>query len=230
MTIKIEFPADRKDIAMAVSRALAEIGGGGKAIPAAEYESAADVCLPRITGAAVVVADLDADAGDDLEAPTTASRPLVDTKGVAYDAKFCANATKPFYASGKTKGQWKKRGGDSAPTEAEYDAWYAGELLKAPTATQTTVTEEKQVDVAATWQAAAQQQPAANTKPVPSNVGQLFQWVSEMQSAGHIAQADVDAAYAQTGINAGMLWGASPADQANMVAALYNTLNAKVSA
>lgn len=60
-----------------------------------------------------------------------ASGKSVDEKGVGYDPEYCADAAKPFYSSGARKGQWKKRGGKSGPTEEAYDNWYADQLLGA---------------------------------------------------------------------------------------------------
>jgi hypothetical protein len=100
MTIKIEIPADRKDIALAIGKALTEIGQG-------TVDSVIE------TGAPVSAVE------ELTEAPD------VDEKGVPFNAEFCGKATIPFYGSGKKKGQWKKRQGID---QAAYDEWYAKAL------------------------------------------------------------------------------------------------------
>jgi len=267
--IKIEFPADRKDIALAIGQALTSIGQGAalanspapagapvhRAAPSPTLaEEAADAELDRVTKGneahyeaeaaldQAAVYDFEAEAAGkpaasapaagtttgetqtaDTQATTGASASeRVDNKGVPFDASMCAKAEKPFYASGKNKGQWKKRGGENGPSEDEYDAWYAAELLKVTNRPATIA--EPQLDVGSVWGA-----PKQETK-APSNAGEFFAWVSEMQTAGHITQADVDQAYPANNMTPDMIWTQPPEVQAQMFQALYATLSAKVPA
>lgn len=107
----------------------------------------------------------------------------VDTHGTPFNAEFCAKAASPFYGSGKKKGQWKKRQGVE---ETAYDAWYASAKPepehKEP---------EHKPDLAANTFGA----PQTAGEDVPRDAGSLMKWVSEQQTAGNIAQQDVNAAF-----------------------------------
>lgn len=142
--IKIEFPADRTDIAKAIGRALLEIGGGpGVVVPEVTNTIVVTAGEELAPGDAVVVADV-LDDGPNLseqigEIPydpntgeTTAPEPKPEPEGVRvdhnqvpFDADFCGKAAKPFYGAGKKAGQWKKRQGVE---QDDYDTWYAEEL------------------------------------------------------------------------------------------------------
>lgn len=224
--IKIEFPADRTDIALAIGQALVAIGQGAPVVA----KNAPPVNVPQ---------EYEEPAPEQLdsEEPETTTVALgtvcdgvsfkgtVDERGVTFNADMCGKAAKPFYASGKTAGQWKKRQGVD---EADYNAWYAGELAKAAPETSEVEQEQEQTfDAGSVWNhPKAQQEPARTV----SNVGELFAWISEMQAAGHFTTVDVDQAYAFNGLDMGKLWSATPDEQAKMVAALFNTLSAKVAA
>ena len=119
----------------------------------------------------------------------------VDHNGVAFDAKMCAVAAKPFYASGKRSGQWKKKHGVD---DATYDAWYAGELLvsePAPAAAADT-----SVDTAGAF--SATDTPAGPaTDPVPTDLGTFMKWFAEMQAGGRLTQDQLTNAYAVCGLS-----------------------------
>ncbi len=239
--IKFEFPADRTDIALAIGQALLVIAG--QPVAAVTHAVVESVCtdelIEDVRGQAQSGNALDAAAVADLQASEAANEvadntPMksagsskVDQKGVPFDPQMCADAAEPFYKSGKYKGQWKKKGGAHGPTQEAYDAWHAGQLVNAtaPAANDTPDT-APDVDVSKVWSAPA----AADTKPAPSNAGELFAWVAAAQAANHLVQADVDAAYTAVGLNVGQLFSAPPADQAQMVAALHGQLSAKVPA
>lgn len=121
---------------------------------------------------------------DELVEDRNADR--VDEKGVPFNVEFCAEAAKPFYGSGKTKGQWKKKRG---VTDAAYNDWYAAALAAVP------ATEPGPVDTAAAF--SQQDQGAA---PVPTDIGGLMAWVSEMQAAERLASDDINAVYAELGL------------------------------
>ncbi len=240
MTIKFEFPADRTDIALAIGQALVSLGGGASAVATHHVvELEAGQAIEQIEAAqeqaqeanaldAAAVADLQATESTNAAENAQASNPgEVDQKGVAKDGKYCADAAEPFYKSGKYKGQWKKRGGANGPSQEAYDAWYAGELQKVTTpSTNTPAPAEEAFDVGSTWSA-----PAANTPAAPTNPGELFAWVAEMQTAQRLTQADIDQAYAANNLTVPQMFGCTDlAVQGQMVTALYNTLNAKVQA
>lgn len=213
--IKIEFPADRPDIALALSTALQTIGTvetkgcGGCTSVSDEVQRTAE---PDGLGH-----DAGVDAGSSLdgagsdghgqftkteqeEQENLVDPANVDTKGVPFNAEFCSKAAKPYYASGKRSGQWKKRQGVD---ELAYDNWYAAELAKVvpPDAGQG---EQSSVNTASAFggQAQGQQEQAgANTGEVaPHDAGTLMAWVSEMQAAGRITQEQVNTAYQQAGV------------------------------
>lgn len=139
------------------------------------------------------------DARPDNTAPTTASDAQmaaiakVDLNGVAFCDLHCAKAAKPFYASGKYSGQWKKKHG---VTDAAYAAWYAGELLVAQGTAAASAGTDETVNTAGAF--AAENTPAGPT--APADFGQFMKWVSEMQVAERLTQADVNNAYAVCGV------------------------------
>ena len=220
--IKIEFPADRPDIAKILGEAIISISerGGVKietdrpdvhsiTSPAPAVSGEVGENLEKVVGDFVAsVANGSDDHGqftkDELEEQKNLVDPAnTDTKGVPFNAEFCGNAAKPFYASGKRSGQWKKRQGVD---ELVYDNWYAAELAKvAPVATGQD-SQQAAVNTASAF--GGQQQPGgdvnaagANTgEVVPHDAGTLMAWVSEMQAAGHITQEQVNTAYQQAGV------------------------------
>lgn len=113
----------------------------------------------------------------------------VDLNGVEFDVAFCGNAAEPFYATGKRKGQWKKRKGVD---DAAYDAWYIEQLG----GTAPAVTEAAEADVAQAFSTSA----APSEEPAPADVGALMGWVAEHQAAQRLAQADIDSVYQQLGL------------------------------
>lgn len=153
--IKIEFPADRPDIALAMAKALHRIGKEGgatsqaddlaeettpvKSTVAESTESPQAETEAENTGTAQAAktdskdhSTSDAPASLFDRAPAVEIPDDVDTNGVAFNAELCGKAKEPFYGSGKRKGQWKKRKGVD---DAAYDAWYAGELGNGSTGT-----------------------------------------------------------------------------------------------
>lgn len=226
--IKIEFPADRPDIARAVSDALRTIGRTWLAETDAQPASEIDAVKPDAQpGPECIEKSEDTPSGVNAagafgtappaetdSASPSASSARVDERGVPFDAAYCGTAEKPFYASGKMAGQWKKlRGVD----QAAYDRWYAGELeqLGPPTATAT-------VNPGAAFGAS---QPAAD-EPTPKDAGELMLWVSEQQAAGLLTQDDVNDAYRVTGVSTASLFGPNAS---RSVADIHTYLLAQVS-
>ena len=185
--IKIEFPADREDIALAIGKALTEIGQGavvGDELPPGAVEQHVAKPAPEDVAREAAATEEQA-ADDDVQ---------VDEKGVTFNREFCSKAAIPFYGSGKKKGQWKKRQGVD---EDAYDEWYAEALLAA------NIVEEEPEDTAQTettsdGNIAASMFAASNTQTdeaTPQDAGQLMKWVSEQQAAGNITQQQVTDAY-----------------------------------
>lgn len=235
MTIKIEFPADRSDIALAIGQALVTIGGGAAVEPHKQGASST-ACDDQFKaeevseqhrqgpyywahhesescGSVATWAELQevlseplaeevseelydklfgkwsALAEDPAPEQSNGSSAKVDSKGVAFNAEFCAKAQDPYYATGKRKGQWKKRKGVS---DDAYDDWYCDELSDCNAGGNNT---EANSNVAAnTFGGQQQQAPDANA---PQDAGQLMKWVSEQQAAGNITQQQVTDAYSE---------------------------------
>jgi hypothetical protein len=245
---KLEFPANNKPLAAAIGRALLEYGTGKTVLEVdtvaaskmrsstvdAPSEPVDTRSLSEVQDAAAVEAVIEAVNGDTLdelsqgedvlaEEPAnvdTGAEVRVDSKGVPFDKDYCANAADPFYKSGKTSGQWKKK---KAVEEAEYNDWYALRLREVPAATAEPAVEQP-IDTTAVF--SGQQAPAATAAPV--DAGGFMVWVSEMTTAGHFTQADVTAAYEQAGIGAADIFAGDSA-VAN-IATLHGILSAKVPA
>jgi len=209
--IKIEFPADRPDIAKVLGAALitlSEIGAKtvGKVQELGEGYAGAAETVKDIQHEPALGSAVSQDAGSDdngmfTEPELEESQRLMDaantdTKGVPFNEEFCGKAAKPFYASGKRVGQWKKRQGVD---DLVYDSWYAAELAKAPTTSSTT---ENTVNTASAFgnQAQGQQQQSIAEPTAPHDAGTLMAWVSEMQAASRITQQQVNEAYQQAGV------------------------------
>jgi hypothetical protein len=200
--IKIEFPADRTDIAAAIGRALLEIGG--VALNHSVRERVGDIEVETVTTTQPVTGAeeqlvLQNDTSPEpltikatgVELDDAGNLPQIDGKGVAFHAAFCGISAKPFYETGKTSGQWKKRRGVD---QAAYDAWYAEQL---PTQT---AADPAPVDTAGAF-------PTTDTPPTepehthaPTTCGEYMGWVSAKQAAELLTQDDVNAAYATVGL------------------------------
>ena len=144
----------------------------------------------------------------------------LDEHGVAYDPKFCADAEKPFYASGKKAGQWKaKRGAD----ESVYDEWYAAQLVNVvPPA-------PAPIDPAAAF-ATPPPPPPPPAPPLytdddmPKNTGEFMVWVAEQTAAGRLSQPLVTAAYSAAGVQLQDLFDDDSATVAVKLARVYGLL------
>lgn len=151
MTIKIEIPAGCVNLARLIGEALASYQGEGdiiipfkkstlpreEAFDLSEIAAAADDDGSNATlGTGVDVAAQGGieshehlsttvtPLGHPSKDPTT-GKYLTDHKGVMHIPAVCGNAEKPFYASGPTKGQWKRKVG---VTEENYNAAYQNAL------------------------------------------------------------------------------------------------------
>ena len=124
----------------------------------------------------------------------------LDTNGVPFDERFCANAKDPYYGTGKRTGQWKKaRGVD----DAAYDAWYAGQIgATNPPPTPPTETE----------------------KLAPTTAGEFFTFVAKEQAEGRITPAHMQSAYSLEGLSAEDVMSPDAAHAENAIARLYARL------
>lgn len=125
----------------------------------------------------------------------------VDPKGVKKNPEFCATARDPFYKKGnKYADQWKK---GSGVTWANYEAWYAAELLLVPnaagpgpgTVTETPPAQGSGVDTKAAFTTS---DPA--TPEIPVDIGGLVKFYSELMAAGRLKQTDIDMAWSQNAL------------------------------
>lgn len=225
--IEIKFPSDRNDIALAIGRALVEIAGGDAAVTI-ETKTVGDVSHTIETCGVVANAPADDNITtfEDAEHHEATADVKVDEKGVPFNAEFCGVAAKPFYGSGKKKGQWKKKQGVD---EDAYDEWYAGELLGAGIVDEgdnDETADDTPIETAGAFggQTAAEEQPSGNT---PKDAGELMAWVAEMQAGGHLAATAVQTAYANAGVSPADLF--NPATSAKAVADVYTILSNMVS-
>ena len=226
--ISVSFPANDRAAAKHLGAALTAIGGGA---PTVAPVAGADIEL----GDAVVVSGTTTDndgAGavtkvDKTAAGGEAEQPAqVDTKKVPFNAEFCGNAAKPFYASGPRNGQWKKRQGVD---DAAYDAWYTEQtaLLLAQTAGGD---DDEPVNTAGAF-GTGDDSGAAQAEPAPTDCGGFMGWVSAQQAANLLTQDDIGEAYKAVGVAVTDLF--PPNDEATVaghVAKLYQFLLAKVGA
>lgn len=211
--VTISFPAENKELAECIGMALKRYGQqsadkvfdlGGASELSEELQSSK---LPPGTVATVVPSvssPLIDNTGNEDDSTTPALDPAVttptvnattgevDQNGVAKNPHYCGTAQDPFYASGKRAGQWKKRKGVS---DEDYDAWYAS--AKANVHAQSATTTEGQQDPVNTAVAFGDAQQTVETQDPElfTDFNLFIRWASEMQTAGHIVQEDIDAAY-----------------------------------
>lgn len=230
---KIEFPAERTDIALAIGQALVAIGKGEALVnsPAASTApKSADTATASAgetvkTTAADTATDQDNQAANDsapahgatdqagsADTNAPAGAGPKDEKGVTKDDKYCASAKDPFYGSGKKKGQWKKRQGVD---EAEYDAWYAEQLA----AVETEPAPEAEFDTSNAFGGAQTNNPDSD---MPQNGEDFMVWLAEKKTAGKITEEMVDEAWQSTGVQVGFIFTGSLIKE--NIAAMYYTL------
>jgi hypothetical protein len=207
--IKIEFPADRKDIAIAIGRALSTIGQNRDRAPDNRTEEAKTEERAKLYqhnpepeagvtemrgdshGLYEHVGEVQVSKGravgqsdglmTDAMSYSTSGEPLgktedrVDPNGVLFDEKYCGEAAIPFYASGKQKGQWKKRKGVE---ESVYDEWYAEQLGQ-------TIAPKDQPEPNSTTTANAFKKEPVVKAEAPKNFGELMAWFASQQTAGN---------------------------------------------
>ena len=168
----------------------------------------------------------------------------LDEKGVGFNAAMCGKAAKPFYGSGKTKGQWKKRQGVET---ADYDQWYrlsleqvsngGGEQEQEQIDSSTAFTPNDQGDNVTPIDTAnafagkqngqviddgQNHQPQGAGGLTFADAGAFMQWLSEQQAANLLTAGDIDSAYQATSSTMGDLF--DPSKAANAIAQVYNFL------
>ena len=181
-----------------------EAGKGAPATSSADSGAAATTQNAASTGTA---------------AAATSERGEVDEHGVEKDPEFCGTAAKPFYGSGKRKGQWKKRQG---VTDTAYDEWYADELAVVDAIDATvedgyTEVEDEPVDTAAAFGA---EETAAKPTGAPTEAGEFMGWLAEKQAAGVLNQEQIGAAYAAAGVQVTDLFPGDGKDEDTIAAAI----------
>lgn len=217
MSIKIEFPAGDKLAARVLGEALtryaveSEVNDLASGLPD-EQNNEGDL----VDNSSTQWADDDVPA----DAPSVFSEPKAvatdtraDHNGVAFDDAYCANASDPFYGSGKRAGQWKKRRGVDDST---YDRWYADQLGASPT-----TPAEQDVDTAAAFSAPQTTDTAAQADPEAA--GKFMAWVSEKQASGELNLEQINAAYAACGVGVADLF---PPNSVETIAASVAKLRA----
>ena len=180
--VKIEFPADRADIALAVGKALLSIAGAGNAQVDTPVETDAK---PEHNGETDEDTEAACAAPREATAVSEAADERTDHKGAPFFAPMCAAAKEPFYSSGLRAGQWKKRKGVD---ETAYDQWHASAATAEPAPSSEVLT-------AAAFGPTAEVPTASHVTPV--DLGTLMTWISGKQVAGVLTQQDIDGAYTQ---------------------------------
>lgn len=204
--IKIEYPSDRNDIGLALSKALNEIHNN---VPTLTVDPKVPTELVKDVGSVGTAGAVSAPGSAEPITPPADSPASVriDANGVGYNDIYCGKATEPFYNSGAREGQWKKRRGVD---DREYDAWYRSELAK---------------DTDAPIDTANAFNPAPQQTQTPENMGELMKWVSEHQTAGHITQDHVNEAYRTAGLQLADMFSGSPEEIKTRIATLYTSLS-----
>ncbi len=152
----------------------------------------------------------------------------VDPKGVPFDGNFCANATDPFYKSGKNEGQWKKKKGVD---QAAYDDWYAAMLSQVETEPEVDEPAyDENYDTSAAFGAPVETQTAETAGDAPQDVGELMGWIAEQQTAGNLDQDKIGYAYLQAGVQVTDLFAGSEEDKAEKIGKVYAQLQVLVNA
>lgn len=215
-TIKIEFPAGDPAAAAAFAVALGILAGNDK--PDIDFADFAEPEAPPPGKPADTAAEPETLEHSATTAEPSSSTP-VDTKGVVFNAQFCANAKDPYYGTGKRMGQWKKGKGVD---EAAYDAWYNGELAKLTAVP----TEQTVINTASAFGAATRTPagvPASSAAPV--DVGSFMAWVSEKQAAGLLTQEQVNQGWTTAGVDFAGLFNSPPDAMKAGIAKIYGILS-----
>ena len=223
--ITISFPANRHDIAKAIGEALMAIGSApGASGGLKTYTEEEEAEMFGGGQAQTTEEDGTAPAEEDGASLAADANSHVDLNDVPFNAEFCGKAKEPFYASGKNKGQWKKRKGVS---DEAYENWYASAQPATNTAAPAA---EAEVNTAAAF-AGSQPQTQEVDESVPTDCGSFMGWVSAQQAAGLLTQDHVTQAYQQLGLQVTSLFPPNdPATIAQHVAALHAALAPMVQA
>ena len=248
----LKFNVNNKPLAAAFGQALINYAGGVietsgahiignrpevNAIETAKSDSAADVEqyneseVVKLNDSAAGLSESQSDVSAETQVQETVEHaaggvPDVDKNGVPPNWSFCAKAAKPFYASGKMSGQWKK---GTKVAQEDYDKWYAAAKADAVAAhPANTDAAAEQFDTSQAFSNDTKQPEVVNTG-APVGIGPFIMWTAEMQAAKHLTQDDISGAYKLLGIEQADISPANSNAQAN-IAALHAVLSDKVKA
>ena len=219
---KLEFSDENKALAAIMGRALIAYGtkpdeGSVPDETALEQYRASRGEIeqehPEVLGTHKRFEDYAGDDKPELE-PESKPEPKRDLKGVAYNVKYCGDAQKPFYSSGKMEGQWKRRVG---VVQSVYDTWYAGELYASSQNAEPE--EDKPIDTSEAFAGTTKEKPAGRTF---ENVGEYMTWVSGLQAAEKITQGDIDSSFKLANVSMPDLFDDKKAPEA--IGLLYATI------
>jgi len=214
---KIEFPADRTDIALAVASMLQTIGSGETA-PALASRIVPGADDEETGGVADLKGSMFPDGGE-AEEETEATGGIgddIDDHDTLFDKKMCGLAKEPFYKSGPRKGQWKKQ---KSVAMEDYDAWYGTAPKGKPAA--------KPTEKAETAGAFTKDKDAGKKGPsIPQTFNELILWVSEQQANEDLDQDDVNEAYETCEVTVADLIKAKEGH--SVFTAIFSILNSKM--
>jgi hypothetical protein len=193
--IKIEFPAHRSDIALAIGRALISIGEGND-IKDVKQDTRTDEAATEERAELykhtpepeVGEVQTRGDSQGTYEHVGKTEERRVDEKLVVFNARYCGEAAVPFYASGKRKGQWKKR---KSVEEVDYDEWYALEQENDEPVQQENDEPLPDHDKAAN----AFKKAPVEQSDTPKDFPALMAWFANQQAAGNYEAQHLEAAF-----------------------------------
>ncbi len=221
---------DNKSVLLAIGVMINELTGteAPKVVKPAAEAPEPDASSEQASEASPSNSAVEGEAGNDESAQTAtpgagaANDAQVDHNGVPFDENFCAKAQKPFYASGKREGQWKRRGGVD---ESEYDEWYAGELEAVNADGGAADDDDGTVNTASAF--GITEEPAQTDADMPKDAGVFMGWVAEKQAADLFTADQVGQAYVSAGVQVTDLFAPNtPADVEAAIAKVYPILKA----
>jgi len=211
--LKLEFDANNKALAAALGAALQAYGQNLEAVtpepalPEPDFDAPPQPQPEQITSETAPEATVTL---DDSNTVVTEDSTRTDVNGVPYNPDMCASlrSANPFMKDGS----WKKgRGTD----KAQFDSWYASARVD--------LTGDEPEPVEADTAAAFNPEPEPEAeKPIFKDAGEFMQWVAERQASGRLSNADLQAAYAETGVDMQSLF--NPALAADNIAKVYDWL------
>lgn len=248
--IKIEFPADRPDIARALGSALLNVAN--PATEGGDYEEAPKTSTPtQHKSAEVAESHTTATASESAGADSPKSESLFSDAFTPEQSGGTAEVAESHGAAGQTTPQGGSPAGAPVDTKGvAFDANYCGQAKDPYYATGKRSGQWKKrkgVDDADydVWYASqlgdSAPAPEVNTSAafgapteaaaepetsVPTTTGEFMGWVSELQAAGRLTQEHVNQAYAANGLGINALFPPNTEEQiAANIAKLYEALS-----